>query len=320
MALTEAEVIPILDMGPWLAGEPGSLEVLGEELRAALLDVGFFFVVNHGIPWNLVQAIYAQAALVHDLPQKDKDAMAMGRDWGGYLGLGGGTSYASDIAGEVRKPNLNEAFFIHRGGYRQGNRFPEMADFKTLTSEYMDRMETLATSVLSVLATSLRLSPNWFDPYFEAPSTTLRMSHYPVLDYEVDDWGIAAHTDASIFTFLPSNDVAGLEIRPEGQPWIVPPSIPESFLVNSGDMLRRWTNDSYLSTAHRARNGSDRDRYAIPFFYGARDDAVVEAVPTTVSDQQPALHDPITYGDYQRWFINRNYAQVTGEQADPTPP
>lgn len=77
----------------------------------------------------------------------------------------------------------------------------------------------------------------------------------------------------------------------------MPPQLPQSFLINSGDMLKRWTNGRFRSTAHRARNGSNVDRYAIPFFFGARDDALIEALPTCVSHENPARHDPITYGD-----------------------
>ena len=75
-----------------------------------------------------------------------------------------------------------------------------------------------------------------------------------------------------------------------------------------------------LSTAHRASNLSDIERYAVPFFYGARDDAVVEPVSTTVSSESQSRYEPITYGDYQRWFLDRNYRGLTGNAASETPP
>jgi isopenicillin N synthase-like dioxygenase len=53
----------------------------------------------------------------------------------------------------------------------------------------------------------------------------------------------------------------------------------------------------------------------MPFFFGARDDAPIEALPSCVGEDNPPKHDPITYGDYQRWFIDRNYAAVTGVEA-----
>ncbi|MDH3679068.1 MAG: hypothetical protein OEV40_03875 [Acidimicrobiia bacterium] len=317
---TATELIPVLDLQPVTDGDPDGIDRLAGQLRRALTDVGFFFVVNHGVPWSEVEAVYAEARRLHACPPEQLAPIAMDRDHGGYLGLGGGTSYASEIAGEVRTPNLNAAFFAHRGGYRLGNRWPELDGFRAVIETYMDSMTALGRRLLPLLARSLELPDEFFEPHFDVPSCTQRMSHYPVLTYGENDWGLAPHTDSSIFTLLPANDVPGLEIRPAGHDWIEPPSLPESFLINSGDMLKRWTNHRFRSTAHRARNASNVDRYAIPFFFGARDGAVIEALPTCVTSDNPARHEPITYGDYQRWFINRNYAAVTGEQASEIAP
>ncbi len=312
---TTTDVIPVLDLGPG-----ADIDALGAQLRAALTDVGFFFVVDHGVPWPLVERCYEAARELHALDPASLASIPMDTEHGGYLGLGGGTSYASEIAGEVRTPNLNAAFFAHRGGYRLDNRWPPLDGFRELVEQYLDELTALGRRLLPVLAASLDLPADHFDAHFDDPSCTLRMSHYPVLDYGEHDWGLAPHTDSTILTFLPANDVPGLEIRPAGHDWIEPPPLPHSFLVNSGDMLKRWTNHRFRSTAHRARNASTVDRYAIPFFFGARDDALIDALPTCVDADNPARHEPITYGDYQRWFLNRNYAKVTGQEAGEVAP
>jgi len=321
----DADLIPVLDLTGLRpdhggAADPDTIAKLGAELRRALEDVGFFFLTNHGISWDLVQAVYGEARRLHALDDDTKAGFAMEKRSGGYLHLGGGTSYASEIAGEIRTPNLNACYFAHRGGYRTVNKWPPLDGFREVIDTYMDATTSLCEALLPVLAASLELPSGWFEPSFTDPSVTLRMSHYPVLEYGEHDWGLAPHTDSSIFTLLPANDVPGLEIRPAGHDWIAPPPLPGSYLVNSGDMLKRWTNNRFRSTAHRVRNVSKGDRYAIPFFYGCRDDALIEALPTCVSAERPARHEPITYGDYQRWFLNRNYANVTGEQAGATAP
>jgi isopenicillin N synthase-like dioxygenase len=313
--VTDTELIPVLDLSDLTAGDPDAIAALGHQLRRALEDVGFFFITNHGVPWDLVQQVYDHAQILHQQPPERFENCLMDRDHGGYLGYAGGTSYASDIAGKVRTPNLNAAFFVHRGGYRLGNHWPDLPDFKPVVESYIDSVTELSRRLLPVLAVSLDLPPNYFDPHFDVPSCSLRLSHYPVVDYGEHDWGLAPHTDSTIITLLPENDVPGLEIRPAGHDWVVPPQLPGSFLINSGDMLKRWTNGRFRSTAHRARNGAKVDRYAIPFFFGARDDALIEALPTCISHKNLARHEPITYGDYQRWFLNRNYSNATGEGA-----
>ena len=321
----ESDVIPILDLAPIDPGRSdgpsgAELDRLASELGAALTDIGFFFVVNHGVPWTRVEQVYDMARRLHRIDVDELSAIVMDAEHGGYLEYAGGTSYASEIAGDVRTPNLNAAFFVHRGGYRLANRWPELEGFRAVVDRYIDEVTALAHRLLPLLARSLDLDDHHFDPHFDVPSSTLRLSHYPVVDYGRHDWGLAPHTDSTIMTLLPANDVPGLEIRPAGHDWMAPPSLPRSFLINSGDMLKRWTNHRYRSTAHRARNASDTDRYAIPFFFGARDDAVIEALPTCVGPDRPAKHDPITYGDYQRWFLNRNYEGLTGRRASEEAP
>lgn len=317
---TTTEVVPVLDLAGWSRGEPGAADAVARQLRDALERVGFFFVVNHPIDWSLVEQVYAEAQRLHALPDEAKEAIPMSADRGGYLRLGGGTSYASAIAGEVRKPNLNAAFFVHRNGYRAGNQWPPLEGFRATVDQYMDAMAAFTRSLLPLYARALGLPDGYFSPSFRAPSMTLRLSHYPVVDHEDDQWGLAPHTDSTFMTLLPANDVPGLWIRPEGMDWIEPPALPRSFLVNSGDILRRWTNDRFLSTAHRVLNRAGTDRYAMPFFFGADDDALIEALPSCVSAEHPARYEPITNGDYQRWFLNRNYAGYTGQEAGATAP
>ena len=44
------ETIPVIDLGPFLAGEDGALDRTAKELRFALTEIGFYFIVNHGVP------------------------------------------------------------------------------------------------------------------------------------------------------------------------------------------------------------------------------------------------------------------------------
>jgi len=46
----ETDIIPVIDLGPYLAGAPGGIDRTAEELRFALTEIGFYFIVNHGVP------------------------------------------------------------------------------------------------------------------------------------------------------------------------------------------------------------------------------------------------------------------------------
>ena len=67
-------------------------------------------------------------------------------------------------------------------------------------------------------------------------------------------FGTAPHTDNSFMTALARTDVPGLAIRlPTGE-WFPPPVIPGTFLINLGNIMRRWSNDRFLSTPHGVIN------------------------------------------------------------------
>lgn len=95
------------------------------------------------------------------------------------------------------------------------------------------------------------------------------------------------------FTVLLQDDVGGLEVLNANANWVPAPPIPGTFVVNVGDFLMRTTNDRFLSTVHRVKNVSARDRYSMPFFFCFNMDAYVE-----VSDDSGGSHDRIWHAHY----------------------
>jgi len=63
--MPDANAIPVIDLGPYLAGEPGALDHAAAELRYALTEIGFYTIVNHGVPSALVREVYRQVARFH---------------------------------------------------------------------------------------------------------------------------------------------------------------------------------------------------------------------------------------------------------------
>ena len=308
---------PILRLDDYFAGRPGAEERLAAELRAALTGIGFFFIAGHGIPQPLIDRVFAEAKRFHALPLAEKRKLAFNKHNIGYVALGGGRSRSSAIA-SVAKPNLNEAFFMKRERspddpdvvndvpLRGLNQWPDdLPGYRETLIEYFDAMEAMAFRLLPLYARALGLPRDWFAPHFDQAQITLRLSHYPPVPYEAEQYGLSPHTDAGFMTLLANNEVPGLSVRPAGRNWMEVPSLPGAFLVNSGDTLRRWSNDTLLSTQHRVSNASGGDRYAIPFFYDPRTDVTIECLPTCIGDGPK--HPPIAYGDYLAAFMRRNY-------------
>jgi isopenicillin N synthase-like dioxygenase len=85
-----------------------------------------------------------------------------------------------------------------------------------------------------------------------------------------------------------------------------------TFLVNLGNVMKRWSNDRFLSTPHAVRNDSGADRYSIAFFYSPNPDSVLECVPSCVSPDNPPRYQPALYRDLVLEFYNANYFHRRG--------
>src|SRR5690348_7896246 len=111
--MAATETIPIIDLGPYLAGEPAALERAAKELRFALTEIGFYFIVNHGVPRGQIRDVFAQVRRFHEQPLDKKLALKLDRHSTGYMPMRGNTLRTSTVQGGT-KANLNEAFFVKR--------------------------------------------------------------------------------------------------------------------------------------------------------------------------------------------------------------
>jgi isopenicillin N synthase-like dioxygenase len=72
--------------------------------------------------------------------------------------------------------------------------------------------------------------------------------------------------------------------------------------VNLGDLMARWTNERWVATPHRVVNPPAEhamtQRISIPFFHQPNHDAIIEAIPTCVSEDRPVRYRPVTAGEW----------------------
>lgn len=321
--LSGAEEIPVIDIAGFLAGQPGELQRCAAQLRHAYEDVGFWFLRGHDVPQALIDRVFADVARFHAQPMEEKLALKIDEHNIGYLAMGAATTRHSTI-NRNNRPNRNEAYFLKRDlpadhpdviankRFRGANRWPRnLPGFRETIVAYCQAMERLGRAILPIYATALDLPADFFAGAFREPQYTLRMSHYPYVEQlEDNEFGLAPHTDTSFMTLLAQNRVPGLALLTASGRWVEAPAIEGAFLVNSGDMLRRWSNERFRATPHRVINRSGGDRYAIPFFFDCTIDHVMECLPGCSGPGNPAKFPPTTYMDYMIWYQKQNYDHV----------
>jgi isopenicillin N synthase-like dioxygenase len=186
--MANTEIIPVVDQGPYLAGASGAINRAAEELRFALTEIGFYFIVNHGVPSEQIQAVFRQAARFHALPLEKKLEVKLDKHNVGYLPIRGDTLRTSTVE-TVTKANINEAFFVARNlpsdhpevladrRFRSANRWPTgLPGFREAIVAYCETMERLVRKLVRLYACALRLPLEYFDQPFEEPQYKLRMA------------------------------------------------------------------------------------------------------------------------------------------------
>jgi isopenicillin N synthase-like dioxygenase len=320
-AVSDQGRIPVLDIGPFLAGDPDAAAPLARAVARTCEDTGFLVVANHGVAQRLVEDTFAVAAQFFARPESDKLALKVGQYNIGYLPFGGQVVRHSPV-NKNTKPNFSESFYITRDRAPDHpdivnnkpliglNRWPpDMPEFRAATMAYYAAMEAMTTKLVPVVAMALGLPPNYFAEAFAEPNCTIRLIHYPPQpNPEDNEFGFAPHTDNNFITFLAQSALPGLEVRTAEGEWIRPPAVPGTFVVNTGAMLARYSNDRFRATPHRVINRNDASRYAIPFFLGPNHDAIVDCVPTCVAPDNPPRYEPTTYGAFTQRLLTLNFA------------
>lgn len=295
--------LPVVDLAPLLDGSDP--RKVAQDIRWALANVGFFYVKNHGVAQDTVDAVFNQARAFFDLPLHEKMKLHI-RNSGcalrGYI----------EIFGENTNPtmtkDLKECFDIGPEASKLispffgPNQWPdEMPDFRQAIYDYHEAMKTLATQILRGVALSLDLAPEFFEARMHNPISIQRLLHYPPQSGWIDEGtiGIGAHTDYGNLTILAQDDVGGLQVMNRDGQWIDGTPIPGTFVINIGDLIQKLTNDRYLANLHRVVNTSGRERYSIPFFIDADYDAVFGPLESCVTDENPIRHTPVSCGAHK---------------------
>jgi isopenicillin N synthase-like dioxygenase len=314
-----ADRIPVIDLAPSYSARIEDRRAVAWEIHKVARDIGFFYVRNHGVPAGLVERQFAWARRFFALPLDAKMAIAMSRSPAhrGYEPMAGQTLDSGT------PPDLKEGFYagwhlepdhplVRAGTPNHGpNVWPrELPGFRAQMEDYYAALLGLGKHVARLVALSLEMPEHHFDAAFETPMTILRLLHYPPhpIDAMPHQLGAGAHTDWGMLTLLAQDDCGGLEVRNAEGMWLRADPIPDTFVVNIGDMLERWTNGLYHSTLHRVLNNrSKRDRYSVPFFFEPAFATRVECLPSCYSADKPPRYRPCTAGEHIAEMYTRTY-------------
>jgi isopenicillin N synthase-like dioxygenase len=313
----EAETLPTLDLRRFNVDASERSHFL-EELRKAARNVGFFYLVGHGIEDGLIQDVLKVSRRFFALPEKDKLAIEMvnsphfrGYNRAGFEHTRGKPDWREQVDIGPERPALpfdREAppWTRLQGPNQWPAAFPE---FKPTLLAYQAETTALALKVLRAFAAALEQPEDIFAPiYTPAPNPLIKIIRYPGRASTESDQGVGAHKDSGFVTLLLQEKQAGLQVQADDGGWIDAPAVPGSFVVNTGEILEMTSNGYLRANVHRVVSPlQGSDRLSVALFLGARHDATVPLL--SLSPHLAAQASGVTQDPDNPLFreVGRNY-------------
>ena len=305
--MTASANLPLIDMTGVREGNPASIQRVGEAIRLACCETGFFYIVNHGVPQAVIDRAMAAARRFFAHPVETKRQVAVNKRHRGWHALGGALMY------EATKPDHKEFFsmglelpeddpaVLAGEALRGPNQWPDfMPELREALELYYSEIGKAGADLLQAVAVGLGIEQDFFFSKYTKRLQRTQMVYYPQHPptAEADQFGVAPHTDYGCITLLYQDDSGGLQVRElASNRWIDATPIPGSLVVNVGDLLARWSNDRFRSTLHRVINKSGHERYSIATFYDPTYGAVVDPCDLGI-DAADSQYPAVAAGDY----------------------
>ena len=135
--------------------------------------------------------------------------------------------------------------------------------------------------------------------------TLLRCLHYPGSQRLADSQShLHAHTDGTLLTVLMQDDAGGLEVLVNGN-WVDVPVIPDSFVINVGDLMMFWTNDRWKSNWHRVNRVGGDGRLSFPLFFTPDRDTMIECHSKFLGEGESPKYPAVSIAEFNDLRMKR---------------
>lgn len=295
--------VPIID----LQGLDGSNRAqIIQNITHACTNYGFFQIVNHGIPEEVVSKMVNVSEEFFRLPESERMK-----------------NYSEDPTKTTR---LSTSFNVKTEKVSNWRDFLRLhchpledyiqewpanpPSFREDVAEYSRKMRGLSMKLLEAISESLGLERDYIDKALGKHGQHMAINYYPPCPEPELTYGLPAHADPNAITVLLQNEVPGLQVLNDAK-WITVNPVPNTFIVNIGDQIQVISNDRYKSVLHRALVNGEKERMSIPTFYCPSPDAMIKPAPQLVDNEHPAQYTNFTYGEYYHKFWNRGLSKET---------
>lgn len=202
--------LPVIDLSGLFSKDPEAKARVASELGQAARGSGFFYITGHGVPEDLMDAMFAASREFHEKPRSYKM-----KYWSGFTTHHRGyVPFEENGADFPKSINFNETWdmsyeapadhpdYLARWRMTGPNIWPDIPGWQQTVSTYYDTIFGLGLRLLDALALELGVETEELTRQITYPTSQLRMLRYIPNDMPASNEmvGIAAHSDFECFT------------------------------------------------------------------------------------------------------------------------
>ncbi|KAL6626304.1 hypothetical protein ACP70R_030030 [Stipagrostis hirtigluma subsp. patula] len=289
--------IPVVDLSRLL--DPRSSDKELAILGSACQHWGFFQLINHGVPDEVILEVKKGITEFFELPLEAKKVYA--QQPGSVEGYG-----QSFVFDDTQKLDWADMIYLMvRPAESRDTRFwpARPPSFMGSVDRYSAEAARVASCLLRFMAVDMGVPPERLLEVFRGQPQSMRVSYYPPCRQAGDVLGLSPHTDATgLALLLHVNGVQGLQIKRDGR-WLAVDPMDKAFVVSIGDILEILSNGRYRSIEHRAVVHPDRERISATMFHQPCEDTTVGPLPELVKVVGEARYKSMGYMDFMKRFF-----------------
>ncbi|XP_050366746.1 1-aminocyclopropane-1-carboxylate oxidase homolog 1-like isoform X2 [Argentina anserina] len=274
------------------------------EISKAAGAWGFFQIVNHGVPLDVMEAVLKSVRRFHEQPHEAK-ADWYSRDYTKkVIYFSNGALKASTPADWRDTLSCNCQFLEDESNFQS---LPQVCRCEIV--EYYKHLSKLQEKLSELLSEALGLSSDYLSSLGCFKSSTLSCQYYPVCPEPHLTLGASKHSDIPFLTLLVQDNSGGLQVLHQNV-WVDVPPLLGALVANIGDMMQITSNDKFKSVEHRVlATRVAQPRTSVACFFSFEDKLTpFGPLKELVSEINPPIYrDNIKFGEYIAYYMQKGH-------------